>query len=50
MPLVVFLLMIVALIVLAADASKPLGWVALVLAVLALLIELSTGVHLGFGR
>ena len=44
---VVFLLLVTAVIVLGAAVGRPLGWVGMGLAVLALLLELGTGVHIG---
>lgn len=46
MATVTFLLVITSIIVLGAAAGKPLGWVALGLAVLALLLQLSVGAQL----
>lgn len=45
MATVVFLLIVTALILLGAAAGRPLGWVAIGLSVLALLLELGVGGH-----
>lgn len=47
MELVIVILFAVAIMVLGAQAPKPLGWIALGLALLALLIQLGIFFHVG---
>ncbi len=50
MSLAAFIFICIALILLGALASKPIGWVVVVLSVIALLLVLLGGVNVSIGR
>ena len=50
MALVIVILICVGVILVGAAVGKPLGWIAIGLSVLALLLQLMGGFHVGIGR